>query len=71
LIAITVLPESPKFLYSKMRFKECRDSLAYIAKLNGNDKFSSLFLFDNEVEEEEKILALIEEKKEEIEFLKS
>jgi len=54
-----------------MRFKECRDSLAYIAKLNGNDKFSSLFLFDNEVEEEEKILALIEEKKEEIEFLKS
>ena len=54
-----------------MRFTECRDSLAYIAKLNGNDKFSSLFLFDNEVEEEEKILALIEEKKEEIEFLKS
>ena len=71
IIAATVLPESPKYLYSKMKYKECRDSLAYIAKLNGNEKFSTLFLFDNEVEEEEKIVALIEEKKEEIALLES
>lgn len=73
-IGIILLPESPKFYYSKQLYKESRESLAYIAKINGNNTYSTLFLFDNEVESEERIeelieeriVELIEEKKEEI-----
>lgn len=50
--AIFVLPESPKFLYSKQKFDQARASLNYIAKINGK-KPLKIFLFDNEIESEE------------------
>lgn len=31
---IVAIPESPKFLYSKGRFDEARNSLAYVARVN-------------------------------------
>lgn len=68
-LAIFMLPESPKFLYSKQRYAEARESLSYMAKMNGTKSFSSLFLFDNEFIEQEKIDLLIEEKKLELKKL--
>lgn len=51
-IAIFVLPESPRYLYSKQKFAESRASLNYIANFNGKKKMKT-FLFDNEIETEE------------------
>lgn len=48
-VAIFFFPESPKFLYSKQKFEEARDSLHYIAKFNRNSKYNHNFLFENEV----------------------
>lgn len=47
---VCFLPESPKFLYSKGRFNEARDSLRAIARFNGfsaKDDFE--FVFDTEI----------------------
>lgn len=54
MLAIVFFPESPNFLYSKQRFAEARESLAYIARLNGND-FSTKFIFETEIESQESI----------------
>ena len=48
-VAIFFFPESPKFLYSKQKFEEARNSLLYIAKFNRNIKYNPNFLFENEV----------------------
>jgi hypothetical protein len=48
-IGIIVLPESPKYLYSKQKFKEAKEALEIIAKMNGIKNYSSLFVFDNEI----------------------
>jgi hypothetical protein len=39
MLIIVYLPESPKFLYSKRRYDECRESLAVVAALNGAKEF--------------------------------
>lgn len=49
ILAIIFFPESPNFLYSKQKFAEARESLAYIARLNGQT-FSTKFIFETEVE---------------------
>jgi len=51
-IAIFLLPESPRWLYSKQRFDLARASLNYIAVFNGKPKMKA-FLFDNEIETDE------------------
>ena len=48
-VAIFLLPESPKYLYSKMRFDEAREAMSYIARFNGLEKVD-YFIFDTEVE---------------------
>lgn len=53
-LAIFMLPESPKYFYSKQRFEEARESLDFIRKCNGLEPMES-FLFDNEVETDEQI----------------
>ena len=52
LLAIFMLPESPKYYYSKQRFDDARRVLSYISSINGKPK-QKLYLFDNEVESEE------------------
>jgi hypothetical protein len=52
-VAILFFPESPKFLYSKQKFEEARDSLLYIAKFNRNTKYNQNFLFENEIVSED------------------
>ena len=54
LLAIFMLPESPKYYYSKQRFDDARKVLSYISSINGKPK-QKLYLFDNEVESEEQI----------------
>lgn len=48
-----VMPESPKWEYTKLRFQNVRDTIEYIKRLNG-EKFSKMqvdgFLFDTERE---------------------
>ena len=51
-ITIFILPESPRYLYSKQKFEEARKSLNYIAVFNGKQKLWP-FLFDNEIETDE------------------
>jgi len=48
-VAVFILPESPKYLYSKQLFQETRESLAYIAKFNGH-KTDMKYIFATEVE---------------------
>ena len=48
-LATIFFPESPKFLYSKQKFEEARESLAYMAKFNRNFTYKNNFLFENEV----------------------
>lgn len=48
-IAIFVLPESPRYLYSKQLFQETRESLAYIARFNGSKPMAN-YIFTTEVE---------------------
>lgn len=66
LIGALFFPESPKYLYSKQKYKEARESLHHIAKINGAKEFSPLFLFENEVVEEEELEQLLILKKEEL-----
>ncbi len=54
LLAIFMLPESPKYYHSKQRFDDARKVLSYISSINGKPK-QKLYLFDNEVESEEQI----------------
>mgnify|MGYP000947225038 CR=1 FL=1 len=44
---VVLFCESPKYLYSKYKFDEARDSLKWIAKLNGI-KYDDVFIFDTE-----------------------
>jgi hypothetical protein len=48
-VALLILPESPKYLYSKQLFQETRESLAIIAKFNGK-KIDNNYIFATEVE---------------------
>lgn len=49
IISTLFFPESPKFLYSKQKFEEARESLAYMAKFNRNFDYNVNFIFENEV----------------------
>jgi hypothetical protein len=53
IVATIVFPESPKFLYSKQKFEEARESLAFMAKFNRNFNYKNNFLFENEVVSED------------------
>lgn len=46
--SVLFLPESPKYLISKKKYDEARDSLRFIAKLNRNND-PVTFKFDREV----------------------
>ena len=50
--SLFVLPESPKYLWSAKKYKEARESLAYIAKINKKTSYTKKFKFETEVEEE-------------------
>jgi hypothetical protein len=54
ILGILILPESPKFLYEKKRFDECREVFKYIAKFNKEKNANLDFKFDLEVELENK-----------------
>lgn len=45
---IVALPESPKYLYSKGRFDEARNSFAYVAMFNNQPFDKDLVIFDTE-----------------------
>ena len=45
-LAIIIVPESPKYHYSKGRYDDARKGLAFIARFNGVDK--SNYCFDTE-----------------------
>lgn len=45
---IIALPESPKYLYSKGRFDEARNSLAYVARFNNQPFDKANVIFDTE-----------------------
>jgi MFS family permease len=66
ILGIFVLPESPKYLYSKQKFTEARESLESIAKMNNIKTYSSLFVFDNEIIAEEILEEQIVQKREEL-----
>lgn len=53
LLGIILFPESPTYLHNKQKFDEARESMAYIARFNGNKDYSTNFLFDDEIESEE------------------
>ena len=53
-IAIFLLPESPKYFYSKQEFDKARESMNFITTFNGLPEMEE-FLFDNEIENEEQI----------------
>lgn len=66
MLAVFVLPESPKYLYSKQMFQEARESLKFIAWLNGVSTFTDLFVFDNEMVEQPVIEVIENQKAEEL-----
>ena len=53
-VAIFLLPESPKYHYSKQEFDKARESMNLISRFNGLPEME-LFLFDNEIENEDQI----------------
>lgn len=61
IIATFFFPESPKFLYSKQKFEEARESLAYMAKFNRNFDYKNNFLFENEVVSDDQMEEKIEQ----------
>ena len=48
-IALFVVPESPKFLYSKRNYVECRRALAFINKFNRREYDVMSIKFDTEI----------------------
>jgi len=49
LFTIVYLPESPKFLHSKERYDEARNSLSFVARVNGIKNFKKEeIIFENE-----------------------
>ena len=49
LFTIVYLPESPKFLHSKERYDEARNSLSLVARVNGIKIFNKEeIIFENE-----------------------
>ena len=38
MVGIYIMPESPKFLYTKKRYEEARNAISWIAKINGRDQ---------------------------------
>lgn len=52
-IAVLLIPESPKYLYSNKQFKKARDAIHYIAKFN-RVKMQP-FRFDQELSEPEQL----------------
>lgn len=48
IVALFFLPESPQYLYSKQKYDEARESLKYIAKVNGIPDMP-YFIFEDEV----------------------
>jgi len=65
-VGVLVLPESPKYLYSKQKFKEAKEALETIARMNDIKTYSSLFVFDNELIQEDQLDTIIEKKKQEL-----
>lgn len=61
IIGIICFPESPTYLHNRQKYDEARESMAYIARFNGNKDFSTNFLFDDEIVTEEVIERLKEE----------
>ena len=52
---ITTFPESARFLYSKERYGQAKESLTKAAKINGNPNYNShKFKFDVEKQAEDK-----------------
>jgi hypothetical protein len=46
---LLLFPESPRFLYSKEKFKESKDALELIARVNGVQNYNQdKFIFDAE-----------------------
>ena len=49
IIAVFIIPESPKFLYLKKRYDESRKILQYVARFNQSHQLTNdQFLFDSE-----------------------
>ena len=48
ILLFVFVPESPKFLYDKKRFRECQRSLSYMAKVNGRQLKSAAVLLMND-----------------------
>lgn len=59
IFAIFVLPESPSFLVNKQKFDEARQSLKWIAAVNGNIIMPD-FVFDTEMKQASNQIALRE-----------
>lgn len=53
-VAMLLIPESPKFLYSVKRYDEARVSLGKVARFNKSKKFKNM-KFDTEEAEEQRI----------------
>jgi len=51
-ICLFLIPESPKYLWSAKKYKEARESLAYIARINKKHSYTKKFKFETEVQEE-------------------
>ena len=52
--ALFFVPESPKYLWSAKKYKEAREKLEYIARLNMKKGYNRKFKFETEVQEEQK-----------------
>lgn len=49
IVQLLLIPESPKYHYMGKRFKESKDILRYMAKINGSPlSDDTSFLFDSE-----------------------
>ena len=49
IVLTTLIPESPKFYYSRKKFDEARDMLAWVEKVNGGQGKIKNCVFDTEV----------------------
>ena len=52
-VALSIVPESPKYLYSKGSFEACRKALVFINKFNGRNHDVMSIRFDTELKKDE------------------